>query len=73
MMVEMNSRKFEVMAIKNMFVYVYGIISLLEDTYKNNMNRNGTIHYYTCAQKLTHKCQARAIIKRVEDVDDDGR
>ena len=40
---------------------------------KNNVNRNGTIHYYTCAKKLTHKCQARAIIKHVEDVDDDGR
>ena len=40
---------------------------------KNNMNRQETIHYYTCARKLTYKCTARAIITREVDVDEDGK
>ena len=40
---------------------------------KNNMNRQETIHYYTCAQKLTYKCTARAIITHEVDVDEDGK
>ena len=36
---------------------------------KNNVNRKGTLHYYACAHKLTHKCQARAIVKKVMEVD----
>ena len=39
---------------------------------KNNMNMKGDILYYTCAQKLTHKCPARAIVTRVADVDEEG-
>ena len=52
-----------------------GVLVTHGDTFKftkNNVNRNGTVHYYACAQKLTHKCQARAIIKRVEGIDEDG-
>ena len=33
---------------------------------KNNMNRNGTIIYSTCGQKLLHRCAARAIVSRDE-------
>ena len=40
---------------------------------KNNMNRQETIHYYTCAQKLTYKCTPRAIITCEVDVDEDGK
>ena len=36
---------------------------------KNNVNRKGTLHYYACAHKLTHKCQARAIVKKVDEVE----
>ena len=39
---------------------------------KNNVNRNGTLHYYACALKLTHKCQARAIIRRTVTAGEDG-
>ena len=34
------------------------------------MDRKGTLHYYACAHKLTHKCQARAIVKKVVEVDE---
>ena len=37
---------------------------------KNNMNRNGTIIYYTCGQKLSHRCAARAIVRRDESRDE---
>ena len=37
---------------------------------KNNVNRKGTLHYYACAHKLTHKCQARVIVKKVVEVDE---
>ena len=41
---------------------------------KNNVNRKGTLHYYACSHKLTHKCQARAIIKKEVEVDEaEGR
>ena len=30
----------------------------------------GTLHYYACSHKLTHKCQARAIVKKVVEVDE---
>ena len=37
---------------------------------KLNVNRKGMLHYYACAHKLTHKCQARAIVKKVVEVDE---
>ena len=45
------------------------------DTFKfttNNMNRKGTLHYYACAMKLTHKCPARAILRRTVELDENG-
>ena len=39
---------------------------------KNNVNRNGTLHYYACALKQTHKCQSRAIIRRSVVTGEDG-
>ena len=53
-----------------------GVLITHGDTFKftkNNMNRKETIHYYTCAQKLTYKCTARAIITCEVDVDEDGK
>ena len=44
-----------------------GVLITHGDTFKftkNNANRNGTLHYYACSMKLTHKCQARAIVRR---------
>ena len=37
---------------------------------KNNVNRMGTLHYYACSHKLTHKCQARAIVKKSVEVNE---
>ena len=39
---------------------------------KNNFSRDGKTHWYTCSQKLSHGCTARAIIKREEFTGDDG-
>ena len=39
---------------------------------KNNVNRNGPLHYYACALKQTHKCQSRAIIRRSVVTGEDG-
>ena len=39
---------------------------------KNNFSRDGKTHWYTCSQKLSHGCKARAIIKREEFTGDDG-
>ena len=44
-----------------------GVLITHGDTFKftkNNANRDGTLHYYACSMKLTHKCQARAIVQR---------
>ena len=44
-----------------------GVLITHGDTFKftkNNANRNGTLHYYACCMKLTHKCQARTIVRR---------
>ena len=44
-----------------------GVLITHGDTFKftkNNANRNGTLHYYAYSMKLTHKCQARANVRR---------
>ena len=44
-----------------------GVLITHSDSFKftkNNINWNGTLHYYACAMKLTHKCPARAIFRR---------
>ena len=39
---------------------------------KNNYSRDGRTHWYTCCQKKSHGCTARAIIKREEFTGEDG-
>ena len=39
---------------------------------KNNYSRDGKTHWYTCSNKQSHGCTARAIIKREEFIGDDG-
>ena len=39
---------------------------------KNNYSRDGKTHWYTCSNKQSHGCTARAIIKREEYIGDDG-
>ena len=50
-----------------------GVLITHSDSFKftkSNVNRNGTLYYYACAMKLTHKCPARAIILRTVEADE---
>ena len=50
-----------------------GVLFTHNDTLKFTkikVNRKGMLHYYACAHKLTHKCQARATVKKVVEVDE---
>ena len=52
-----------------------GVLITHSDSFKftkNNVNRNGTLHYYACSMKLTHKCPARAILRRTVELDENG-
>ena len=38
---------------------------------KNNYNRDGTVHWYICAERKSLGCPARAPMKRKEAIDED--
>ena len=39
---------------------------------KNNSSKDGRTWWYTCARKAVNGCSARAIIERMESVDENG-